>query len=82
MKYRYLVVLEKGPTSYGAYAPDIPGCGTSGDTPEEALQNIKEALELHIESTLEAGEAAPQPAHTRAEFVEIELDVPARAVSQ
>ncbi len=73
MKYTYLVVIEKGPTSYGAYAPDVPGCGTSGDTPEEALANIREALELYLESTIEAGEAPPQSAHIQAQFVDVEI---------
>ena len=74
MKYKYLVVIEKGPISYGAYAPDVPGCGTSGDTPEEALANIHEALELYLEAMLEAGAAPPQPAHVASQFVEVELE--------
>jgi predicted RNase H-like HicB family nuclease len=81
MKYSYLVVIEKGPTSYGAYAPDVPGCGTSGDTPEEALANIQEALELYLESTIEAGEAPPQPSHVKAQFVDVELEATAPGAS-
>lgn len=81
MKYKYLTIVEKGPTSYGAYAPDVPGCGTSGDTPEEALENFKEALELYIEATLEAGETPPPLTYTAAQFVEVEVEVPARAAS-
>ncbi len=75
MKHRYLVVIEKGPTSYGAYAPDVPGCGTSGDTVEEALANIKEALELHLEAMVEDGEAVPDPNHIGVHVIEV--DVPA-----
>ena len=81
MKYRYLVIIEKGPTSYGAYAPDVPGCGTSGDTPEEALANIREALELYLESTIEAGETPPPPAHVEAQFVDVELEATSTGTS-
>lgn len=37
--------------------PSLPGCISEGDTEEEALANIKEAIELHIESMLAHGEA-------------------------
>jgi predicted RNase H-like HicB family nuclease len=60
VKRKYLVLLEKGPTSYGAYAPDVPGCGTSGDTPEEALTNIREALQLHLEAMSAVAEPLPE----------------------
>ena len=39
--------------------PDIPGCISTGETPEEALMMIKEAMELHIESTVSDGELVP-----------------------
>lgn len=73
-KLTYLAVIEKGPTSYGAYAPDVPGCGSTGDTPEEALTNLREALELYLESIADAGETPPRPAHIEAQFVDVELD--------
>ena len=60
MKQKYLVLIEKGPTSYGAYAPDVPGCGTSGDTREEALANMREALQLHLEVMSESAEPLPE----------------------
>lgn len=80
MKRQYLVVIEKGPTSYGAYAPDVPGCGTSGDTVEEALANIKEALQLYMEVATEKGEPVPESNHMGTYLVDI--DVPAKAHSQ
>jgi predicted RNase H-like HicB family nuclease len=81
MKYRFLVVIEKGEHNYGAYAPDVPGCGTVGDTVDEVLQNIKEALELHLEGTLEDGDPVPEAAHVEARFVEVEVPdtIPARS---
>ena len=62
----YMVVIEKGPTSYGAYVPDLPGCVAVGETEHEALQLIKEAIELHLIGLRELGEHIPPPlAHSR-----------------
>jgi predicted RNase H-like HicB family nuclease len=52
---RYLVVLEKGPTSFGAYVPDLPGCIAVGDTREEVLASIHEAIEFHLEGLKQDG---------------------------
>jgi predicted RNase H-like HicB family nuclease len=57
----YLVIVEKGDTSFGAYVPDLPGCVAVGDTKDEAMQLIREAIELHIESLRENGEDVPAP---------------------
>ena len=45
---KYLVVIEKADTNYAGYLPDVPGCVTTGPTPEETLRNMREALELHF----------------------------------
>jgi len=47
-RMRYLVVVEKGPSSYGAYVPDLPGCVAAGESKEEVLSLIREAIELHL----------------------------------
>jgi predicted RNase H-like HicB family nuclease len=60
-KMRYLVVIEKGRDSYGAYIPDLPGCVAVGDTPDEVRQLIREAIELHIEDLRSRGESVPPP---------------------
>ncbi len=70
MSMRYLVIVEKGPTSYGAYVPDLPGCAAAGETKEEALNLIREAIELHLEDLKEAGQPIPTPASS-SELVEI-----------
>ena len=49
MHMKYLVVLEKSQTGYGAYVPDLPGCVSVGATRDEVLSLIREAIELHIE---------------------------------
>jgi predicted RNase H-like HicB family nuclease len=50
---RYVVILEKGQTSFGAYAPDLPGCIAVGETQEEVLQLMQEAIEMHLEDLKE-----------------------------
>lgn len=61
---RYLVVLEQGPTSFGAYVPDLPGCVAAADTRDEALRLIREAIELHIEDLRQSGQSVPPPSST------------------
>ena len=58
---QYLVVVEKGATSYGAYVPDLPGCVAVADSRREVLRRIREAISLHIEALRAAGEAVPPP---------------------
>ena len=61
----YVVVIEKaGDGSYSAYVPDLPGCVSCGDTPEEAKKLIKEAVKLHIDSLREHDEPVPTPTAT------------------
>ncbi len=67
---KYMVVMEKGETSYGAHVPDLPGCIAVGETREEALELIKEAIEFHIEGLREAGEPVPSPS-SFGEYVEV-----------
>ena len=57
----YLVVIEKGDTSYGAYVPDLPGCVAIGETSEEVEQLIRESIAMHIEAMKEDGELIPEP---------------------
>lgn len=57
----YVVILEQGETSFGAYVPDLPGCVAVGETREEVMELIREAIELHIESLRANGEAVPEP---------------------
>lgn len=58
---RYAVVLEQGTSSYGAFVPDLPGCVAAGDTREEVLTLIREAIEFHIDGLREDGEEIPEP---------------------
>ena len=67
---KYAVVIEKGANSYGAYVPDLPGCVAVGDTREEVLKLIEEAIAFHIDGLREDGLLVPQPTSS-IELVEV-----------
>lgn len=59
---KYAVVIEKSNNGgYWAHVPDLPGCASRGDTIADVERNIREAVELHIESLRDHGEAVPSP---------------------
>jgi predicted RNase H-like HicB family nuclease len=64
----YLVIIERGETTVGAYVPDLPGCVAVGETEQEALLLVQEAIALHIEALREQGLPVPEP-RSHAEFV-------------
>jgi predicted RNase H-like HicB family nuclease len=57
----YEVIYEQGPTSWGAYSPDLPGCITVGDTRAEVEELMHEAIELHVEYLRDEGLPVPAP---------------------
>ncbi len=60
VKYKYTVIVEKDEDGmYIAYCPALQGCYTQGETYEEVMKNIREAIELHIEARKEVGEEIP-----------------------
>jgi predicted RNase H-like HicB family nuclease len=66
----YLVVVEKGATSYGAYVPDLPGCVAVAETRREVLKLIREGIALHVEALRESGEPVP-PAISKSQVVKV-----------
>jgi predicted RNase H-like HicB family nuclease len=58
---KYTVIYEKGPASWGAYVPDLPGVITVADSREEAEHLIQEAVEFHLEGLREEGLPIPDP---------------------
>lgn len=68
---RYMVVVEHGETSWGAHVPDLPGCVAVGETREEVVGLIREAILLHIEELRQQGLSVPKPT-SEWEFVEVE----------
>jgi len=73
---KYAIVIEKAPSNYAAYAPDLPGCVAMADTREEVIRLMREGIPLHIKGLLEEGEAVPQSQATV-----VELDIPLAAVA-
>jgi predicted RNase H-like HicB family nuclease len=67
---RYMVVIEQGPESFGAYVPDLPGCIAAGETKQEVMRLIREAIQFHLEGLKNEGGSVPQP-HSYSEFVEV-----------
>jgi predicted RNase H-like HicB family nuclease len=68
---RYLVVVEEGPESFGAYVPDLPGCVAAAQTREEVLVLIREAIEFHIDGLREDGQPVPPPSSS-SEVVDVQ----------
>jgi predicted RNase H-like HicB family nuclease len=58
---RYLVIIEQGTSSFGAYVPDLPGCVAVGSSREEVKELIQEALTAHLEDMRRTGQDIPQP---------------------
>ena len=69
---RILVIIEKGEHSYGAYAPDVPGCVAVGETREEVEHLMKEALQEHHQVMREEHLPLPE-SRTEAEYMDIPL---------
>ena len=67
---KYLVILEGTKTGFSAYSPDLAGCVSSGNTYEETEQNMREAIEFHIEGMKLVGLDIPQPS-TFSAYVDI-----------
>ena len=58
--YRFNIVVERGEDGvYITSCPALQGCHSQGDTYEEAVENLKDAIRLHIEARREVGEPIP-----------------------
>jgi predicted RNase H-like HicB family nuclease len=67
---KYTVVLQReNDGGYVATVPALPGCVSQGETREEALRNVEEAMELYLEDVKAAGE--PIPTEDGREYVEV-----------
>lgn len=61
MSLKYAVIFEQAENNWAAYAPDLPGCITTGQTLEETERNIREAIQGHLRTLREFGEPIPNP---------------------
>lgn len=69
---KYQALLHKGPTSYGATVPDLPGVFAFGETAEETRELIASAIDFHIRGLVADGDPVPEPS----DFELIEVPVP------
>ena len=68
---RYLVIIEKGESSWGAHVPDLPGCIAVAETRQEVTTLIKDAIAFHLEGLRAHGEPIPPPT-SESECIEID----------
>ena len=67
---KYLIIIEESNTGFSAYSPDLPGCTSSGKTPGQTENNMREAIQFHFEGLKEEGLKIPEPV-TRSSYIEI-----------
>ena len=67
---RFLIVIEQTDSGFSTYSPELPGCVSTGKTREEAEQNMREAIEFHIEGLRNEGYPVPEP-QASSSFVEL-----------
>jgi predicted RNase H-like HicB family nuclease len=68
--HRYLVVIEETENNFSAYSPDLQGCVATGDTRNEAEENMHEAIKMHIEGMEEDKLTVPS-SHSFAEYMAV-----------
>ncbi|MFN3162852.1 MAG: type II toxin-antitoxin system HicB family antitoxin [Pseudohongiellaceae bacterium] len=67
---KYAIVIEKAESNYSAYVPDLPGCIATGDSIDSVEQQIREAIQFHIEGMREDGVELPE-ASSRVDYVHV-----------
>lgn len=70
---KYAVVIEKAESNYSAYAPDVPGSIATGDTVEDTIKMMKEALEFHFRGMKKDGDPIPEPS-SQCVYIEAETE--------
>ena len=71
--YHFSAVIEKNRDGYYAFCPELQGCYTQGDTYEQVLDNIKDAIRLHVEDRIEDGEEILLPESVSLTSLEVEV---------
>lgn len=80
MKCKYTVMLEpEDEGGYHVFCPTLPGCHSQGETVDEALLNIREAIEVYLESLVAHGDPVPTEAGLLIASAEVEMDAQAAA---
>jgi predicted RNase H-like HicB family nuclease len=73
---RYVVVVEKADGNYSAYLPDVDGCIATGDTIEDTVELLQEALAAHFKLMADDGQDTPEPT-TEPAYVDVDVPQPA-----
>ena len=66
---KYAIVIEQAEGNYSAYAPDLPGCISTGNSIEEVESNMAEAIRFHLDGMREDGHPIPEPS-ARCQYVQ------------
>ena len=69
---RYAIVIEKAEGNYSACVPDLPGCVATGTSVAEVEQQIREAIEFHLDGLSEDGAMIPAPS-SQVEYIEVNV---------
>ena len=70
---KYAIVIERTPSGYSAYVPDLPGCVAAADSYQTAEQLIREAVVFHLDALRGDGDPIPEP---RTSVALVEVPVP------
>lgn len=73
IKHLFTIIIEKDEDGYYTYCPQLQGCYSQGETYEEALNNIKNAIQLHIEDRKEQKESWKKPESINVTSLELSL---------
>ncbi len=73
IKYLFTIIIEKDTDGYYVYCPQLQGCYSQGETYEEALENIKDAIHLHIEDRKKQKESWKKPESINVTSLELSL---------
>jgi predicted RNase H-like HicB family nuclease len=71
---RFLIIIEPTATGFSAHVPDLAGCVAAGETREETIQLLREAVELHLDAMRAHGEIIRPPTSV-SDYVEVDLPV-------
>ncbi len=69
--YHFAAVIEKDEKGYYAYCPELQGCYTSGNTFEEARDNLADVIRLHVEDRIACGEEIRSPESVNLTTIEV-----------
>lgn len=71
--YRFSVIVEKDIDGYFASCNELQGCYTQGETYEEVIANIQDAISLHVEDRIQTGEEIPQPQNVSLTLMDVAI---------